>query len=138
MSVSNFVFYVIFLGGIACLSYFIMGRTGGLPGTVRYREKKAAHLEKICLGLDAASFKSRWAHRVALYCACLFIAFLALNFVILTPSRLYRAGMSDSARALAFLMYPTPLAILLYVGAVKIFKWRWRRSQRLAHRDRNR
>jgi uncharacterized membrane protein len=65
-----------------------------------------------------------------LYWACLFIAFFALNFVILTPDRLYSAGMSDNLKALAFLTYPTPLAILLYVGAVKIFKWQWRKSQR--------
>ncbi|MEQ1511573.1 MAG: hypothetical protein ABL934_02715 [Lysobacteraceae bacterium] len=130
MRAPDFVFYAIFLGGIVCLSYFIMGRTGGLPGTARYREKKGEHLEKVCQGLNAASLKRRWVHRVALYWACLFIAFFALNFVILTPDRLYSGGMSDSVKAFVFLAYPTPLAILLYVGAVKIFKWRWRQSQR--------
>lgn len=106
-----------------------------LPGMRSYRQEVAEHLEKICLGLDAPSLKRRWAHRVALYWACLFIAFFALNFVILTPDRLYAAGIPDSVKALAFLTYPTPLAILLYVGAVKIYKWRWCRSRQWSQRN---
>jgi hypothetical protein len=121
MSASGLIVNVIFFGGIACLSYFTPGR----GWTAAYRERKAAHLEKICLGLDATSLKLRWAYRLALYWACLFIAFLTINL-------LYSPEMSDSTRALAYLAYPSsPLAIVLYFGAVKMFRWRRRRSHQL-------
>jgi hypothetical protein len=131
MSASGLIFYAIFFGGIACLSHFITGR-GSLPWTAHYRERKAAHLEQICLGLDATSLKLRWAYHLALYWACLFIAFCAINFWIFAPfGDLYSPEMSDSTRALAYLAYPSPLAIGLYFGAVKMFRWRRRRSRQL-------
>ena len=131
----NLVFYVIFIAGLISWVVLLPRNRGNLPGSRHYRELVAKDLKHTLDGLSSPIRSRRWFFRATVICACHFVAFFALNFVIASPRALYSPEMSDWARALALLVYPMPLTLVLAFALMRWFKWRLARTEARLEQD---
>ena len=133
---SDLVFYVILIAGLISWAVLLPYSLGNFPGTRSYREIVAKNLKQTLDGLSSPIRSRQWRFRTAVVCACHFVSFFVLNFGIASPRALYWPGMSDGARALAYIAYPMPLTLVFAYMLIRWLKWRLARVDALLEQGR--